>query len=58
MDILSLPAGRLRGLAPLAAEEMLVLRFGTVIQTAVSVRRPPASVLLASGGEHLGISHG
>jgi hypothetical protein len=36
----------------------LVLRFGTVIQTAVSVRRPPASVLLASGGEHLGISHG
>lgn len=36
----------------------LVLRFGTVIQTAVSVRRPPASVLFASGGEHLGISHG
>jgi hypothetical protein len=36
----------------------LVLRFGKVIQTAVSVRRPPASVLLASGGEHLGISHG
>ena len=35
----------------------LVLRFGTVIQTAVSVRRPPASVLLASGGEHMGISH-
>lgn len=42
MDILPLPAGRL----------------GTVIQTAVGVRRPPASVLLASGGEHLGISHG
>jgi hypothetical protein len=42
MDILLLPTGRLRGLAPL---------------TAVSVRRPPASVLLASGGEHLGISH-
>ena len=36
----------------------LVLRFGTVIQTAVSVRRPPASVLFTSGGEHLGISHG
>ena len=36
----------------------LVLRFGTVLQTAVSVRRPPASVLFASGGEHLGISHG
>ena len=35
----------------------LLLRFGTVIQTAVSVRRPPASVLFASGGEHLGISH-
>ncbi len=36
----------------------LVLRFGTVIQNAISVRRPPASVLFASGGEHLGISHG
>ena len=36
----------------------LVLRLGTVIQTAVSVRRPPASVLFASGGEHLGIGHG
>jgi hypothetical protein len=36
----------------------LVLRLGTAIQTAVSVRRPPASVLFASGGEHLGISHG
>jgi len=35
----------------------LVLRLGTVIQTAVSVRRPAASVLFASGGEHLGISH-
>jgi hypothetical protein len=35
----------------------LVLRLGTVIQTAVSVRRPPASVLFAGGGEHLGISH-
>jgi hypothetical protein len=34
----------------------LVLRLGTVIQTAVSVRRPPARVLFASGGEHLGIS--
>ncbi len=36
----------------------LVLRLGAVIQTAVSVRRPAASVLFASGGEHLGISHG
>ena len=33
----------------------LLLRLGTVIQTAVSVRRPPASVLFAGGGEHLGI---
>jgi len=36
----------------------LVLRLGTVIQTAVSVRRPPASVLFASGGEHLRIGQG
>jgi hypothetical protein len=36
----------------------LVPRLGTAIQTAVSVRRPPASVLFASGGKHLGISHG
>jgi hypothetical protein len=35
----------------------LLLRLGTVIQTAVSVRRPPASVLFAGGGEHLGIGH-
>ena len=35
----------------------LVLRLGTAIQTAVSVRRPPASVLFTSGSEHLGISH-
>ena len=35
----------------------LVLRLGTVIQTAASVRRPPASVLFASGGEHLAIDH-
>jgi len=34
-----------------------VPRLGPAIQTAVSVRRPPASVLFASGGEHLGISH-
>ncbi len=34
----------------------LLLRLGTVIQTAVSVRRPLASVLLASG-EHGGIGH-
>jgi hypothetical protein len=39
------------------AYPQLVLRLGTVIQTAVSVRRPPASVLFATGGEHLGISH-
>jgi hypothetical protein len=39
------------------AYPQLVLRLGTVIQTAVSVRRPPASVLFASGGEHLSISH-
>ena len=36
----------------------LVLRLGTAIQTAASVRRPPDSVLFASGGEHLSISHG
>jgi nitroreductase len=36
----------------------LALRLGTVIQTAVSVRRPTASVLFASGGEHLSIGHG
>ena len=41
-----------------AAYPQLVLRFGTVIQTAVSVRRPTRSVLLASGSEHLDISHG
>jgi hypothetical protein len=35
----------------------LVLRLGTVIQTAVSVRRPPASVLFAHGGEHLGVGY-
>jgi hypothetical protein len=35
----------------------LVLRLGTVIQIAVSTRRPVASVLFASGGEHPGISH-
>ena len=32
----------------------LVLRLGTVIQTAVSTRRPAASVLFASDGEHPG----
>jgi hypothetical protein len=36
----------------------LVLRLGTVIQIAVSVRRPPASVLSAGDGEHLSSSHG
>jgi hypothetical protein len=39
------------------AYPQLVLRLGTAIQTAVSVRRPPASVLFATGGEHLSISH-
>jgi len=34
----------------------LVLRLGTVIQTAVSTRRPAASVLFASDGEHPGTS--
>jgi len=36
----------------------LVLRLGTVIQAAVSVRRPLASVLFASGSEHLRIGRG
>jgi hypothetical protein len=36
----------------------LLLRLGTVIQTAVSVRRPPASVLFPSNGAHVGGSHG
>jgi hypothetical protein len=40
------------------AYPQLVLRLGTAIQTAVSVRRPPAAVLFAAGGEQLGISHG
>ena len=35
----------------------LVLRFGTVIQAAASVRRPPEDVLSGSGGEDLGGSH-
>src|SRR5215831_863691 len=35
----------------------LLLRLGTVTQTAVSVRRPPASVLFAGGGEHLSIGN-
>jgi hypothetical protein len=35
----------------------MVLRLGTATQCAVSVRRTPASVLFASGGEHLTISH-
>jgi hypothetical protein len=35
----------------------LLLRLGTVTQTAVSVRRPPASVLFAAGGEHLSIGY-
>ncbi len=39
------------------AYPQLVLRLGTTTQTAISVRRTPASVLFASGGEHLTISH-
>jgi hypothetical protein len=39
------------------AYPQLVLRFGTVIQTAASVRRPPDDVLSASGGENASISH-
>jgi Nitroreductase family len=38
------------------AYPQLMLRLGTATQTAVSVRRTPASVLFASGGEHLTIS--
>ena len=38
------------------AYPQLVLRLGTATQTAVSVRRAPASVLFAGGGEHLTIS--
>jgi hypothetical protein len=40
------------------AYPQVVLRFGTVIQAAVSVRRPPDDVLSANDSEHLGISHG
>jgi hypothetical protein len=39
------------------AYPQMVLRLGTATQCAVSVRRTPASVLFASGGEHLTISH-
>jgi hypothetical protein len=35
----------------------LLLRLGTVIQTAVSVRRQPSSVMFSSGGAHVGSSH-
>jgi hypothetical protein len=38
------------------AYPQLVLRLGNATQTAASVRRTPASVLFASGGEHLTIS--
>ena len=38
------------------AYPQLVLRLGTATQTAMSVRRAPARVLFASGGEHLTIS--
>jgi hypothetical protein len=39
------------------AYPQLVLRFGTVIQAAASVRRPPEDVLRDTGSEQLGISH-
>jgi hypothetical protein len=35
----------------------LLLRLGTVLQATVSVRRPPASVMLPSGGEPPGAGH-
>jgi hypothetical protein len=38
------------------AYPQLVLRFGAVVQTAASVRRPPCDVLTASG-ENASISH-
>jgi hypothetical protein len=40
------------------AYPQLVLRFGTVIQTARSVRRAPDEVLSASDSENTGIGHG
>lgn len=40
------------------AYPQLVLRLGTVIQTAVSIRRPPASVLFGSDNQRFGVSHG
>jgi hypothetical protein len=40
------------------AYPQLVLRFGAVIQTAVSVRRLPDDVLQVTGAEHLGSSDG
>jgi hypothetical protein len=40
------------------AYPQLVLRFGTVIQAAVSVRRPPGDALLPAAAEHLGSSDG
>ena len=39
------------------AYPQLVLRLGTAIQAAISVRRPAAAVLFAAGGEQLSISH-
>jgi nitroreductase len=40
------------------AYPQLVLRFGTVIQAAASVRRPPEDVLLATGGRDSGTDDG
>ena len=39
------------------AYPQMILRLGTVIQAVVSIRRPVASVLFASGGDYRGISH-
>jgi hypothetical protein len=38
------------------AHPQLVLRFGVVIQSAISVRRPPDDILRPTGADHLGIS--
>jgi hypothetical protein len=40
------------------AYPQLVLRFGTVVQAAASVRRPPDDVLSAGGSESTGVSDG
>ncbi len=40
------------------AYPQLVLRFGAVVQAAVSVRRPPEDALSADGSENTGVSDG